>query len=166
VLFPADGTFTPTEFLDNSRRLPGDGQTAPIHRLDLCWGAVPLSHMTLALDEAVYGGSAISLTTMIFALDALILAIACINVVVIGNNLNELGISFEDATAGAAAEPEYRGRQFRDLTALAGWRHAPDTRTRCRCARGSPGHDSQTRSAITSSDVIGCSKVHTGPTRG
>jgi putative ABC transport system permease protein len=79
VLFPTDGTFTPREFLEQlpafaQRRANGSGA-----QIASALGAVPVSHMSLALDEALYGSSAISVTTMIFALDALILAIACIN---------------------------------------------------------------------------------------
>jgi putative ABC transport system permease protein len=79
VLFPANGSFTPQEFLTQlpafAERRANSG-SGPFRSV---LGAVPLSRMALALDEAVYGGGTISVTTMIFALDALILAIACIN---------------------------------------------------------------------------------------
>ena len=97
VLFPANGSFTPQEFLAQlpafaERRANSD--SGPIRSV---LGAVPLSHMALALDEAVYGSGAISVTTMIFALDALILAIACINyanlaVAIATTRAKELGV--------------------------------------------------------------------------
>lgn len=97
VLFPTDGTFTPREFLEQlptfaQRRANGAGG-----QFSSVLGAVPVSHMSLALDEALYGSSAISVTTMIFALDALILAIACINyanlaVAIATTRAKELGV--------------------------------------------------------------------------
>jgi putative ABC transport system permease protein len=97
VLFPANGSFTPQEFLGQlpafaERRANSD--SGPIRSV---LGAVPLSHMALALDEAVYGSGATSVTTMIFALDALILAIACINygnlaVAIATTRAKELGV--------------------------------------------------------------------------
>ena len=97
VLFPADGSFTPQEFLDQlpafaERRANRSG--APIRSV---FGAVPVSHVVLAFYDAVLGGNAISVTTMIFALDALILAIACINyanlaVAIATTRAKELGV--------------------------------------------------------------------------
>jgi putative ABC transport system permease protein len=97
VLFPANGSFSAQEFLTQlpafaERRANSD--SGPIRSV---LGAVPLSHMALALDEAVYGSGAISVTTMIFALDALILAIACINyanlaVAIATTRAKELGV--------------------------------------------------------------------------
>jgi putative ABC transport system permease protein len=97
VLFPSDGSFTPREFI---AQLPAFAQRranrsgVPITSI---FGAVPVSHLTLAGDEALYGGNAISIPTMIFALDALILAIACINyanlsVAIATTRAKELGV--------------------------------------------------------------------------
>jgi putative ABC transport system permease protein len=97
MLFPTDGTFTPQKFLEQlpafaQRRANGAGV-----QITSVLGAVPVSHMALALDEALYGSSAISVTTMIFTLDALILAIACINyanlaVAIATTRAKELGV--------------------------------------------------------------------------
>jgi putative ABC transport system permease protein len=43
------------------------------------FGAVPISHVALSLMQALFGGGNISVTTSVFLLDALILAIACLN---------------------------------------------------------------------------------------
>jgi putative ABC transport system permease protein len=97
VLFPANGSFTAQEFL---QQLPAfadrraNNASVPMKSV---LGAVPLSHMALAFDEAEYGSSALSITTMIFALDALILGIACINyanlaVAIATTRAKELGV--------------------------------------------------------------------------
>ena len=58
---------------------------------------MPVSHLLLSVYDALYGGNAISTPTMIFALDALILAIACINyanlaVAIASTRAKELGV--------------------------------------------------------------------------
>jgi putative ABC transport system permease protein len=97
LLFPADGTFTPKEFLEQLPAFAERRANGPRAQITSVLGAVPVSHMVLALDEALYGSSAISVTTMIFALDALILAIACINyanlaVAIATTRAKELGV--------------------------------------------------------------------------
>ena len=97
VLFPADGSFTPQEF---SAQLPAFAErraNRPGSFLLSVFGAVPVSHLLLAVYEALYGGGAISIPTLIFALDALILAIACINyanlaVAIATTRAKELGV--------------------------------------------------------------------------
>jgi putative ABC transport system permease protein len=97
VLFPANGSFTPKEFLEQLPAFAERRANSPGGPMRSVLGAVPLSHMVLALDEAVYGVGALSVTTMIFALDALILAIACINyanlaVAIATTRAKELGV--------------------------------------------------------------------------
>lgn len=97
VLFPADGTFTPQEFLKQLPAFAERRTNRPGSPFTSVFGAVPVSHMTLALNDAVYAGNAISVTTMIFALCALILAIACINyanlaVAIATTRAKELGV--------------------------------------------------------------------------
>jgi putative ABC transport system permease protein len=97
VLFPTDGTFTPREFLEQLPAFVQRRANGPGVQITSVLGAVPVSHMSLALDEALYGSGAISVTTMIFALDALILAIACINyanlaVAIATTRAKELGV--------------------------------------------------------------------------
>ncbi len=97
VLFPADGSFTPREFL---AQLPAFAQrraNRPGVGVKSVFGAVPLSHAALAGYDALLGDDAISVTTMIFALDTLILAIACINyanlaVAIATTRVKELGV--------------------------------------------------------------------------
>jgi putative ABC transport system permease protein len=97
LLFPADGSFTPQELL---QQLPGFVErraNPPGAEVTSVLGAVPLSRMELVTEEGLYSGNAISLTTMIFALDALILAIACINyanlaVAIATTRAKELGV--------------------------------------------------------------------------
>jgi putative ABC transport system permease protein len=78
VLFPADGSITPQQlraalpaFTD--RRVPAD-------QLRSVFGLVPLSHIKVSTYDAVLSNkSSLSLMTAIFLLDALVLAIACLN---------------------------------------------------------------------------------------
>ena len=77
VLFPADGSFTPKELiaqLDSftKRREP----KSPVYSV---LGAVPVSRITLARLDALFGANTISLATTVSLLDLLILAIACLN---------------------------------------------------------------------------------------
>ena len=97
LLFPTNGSFTPKELLEQLPAFTERRANPPGARLRSVLGAVPLSHMGLAYNEATYAGSAISVTTMIFALDALILAIACINyanlaVAIASTRAKELGV--------------------------------------------------------------------------
>ncbi len=97
VLFPANGSFTPKEFLEQLPAFTERRANPPGTPLKSVLGAVPVSHVALARDEASYASSAISVTTMIFALDALILAIACINyanlaVAIASTRAKELGV--------------------------------------------------------------------------
>jgi putative ABC transport system permease protein len=97
LLFPADGSFTPREFLEQLPAFAKRRANPPGTPITSVLGAVPLSHMKLALDEALYAGSALSVTAMIFVLDALILAIACINyanlaVAIATTRTKELGV--------------------------------------------------------------------------
>ncbi len=97
LLFPADGSFTPRELI---AQLPAFAQRRANRRGSLVtsvFGAVPLSHAALAELDAFLGGNVLSVTTMIFALDALILAIACINyanlaVAIATTRAKELGV--------------------------------------------------------------------------
>jgi putative ABC transport system permease protein len=77
VLLPADGSVTPQQFL---RGLETFGaRHVPKQQLISVFGAVPISHITLSMLQALFGGGGISITTSVFLLDALILAIACLN---------------------------------------------------------------------------------------
>ena len=97
MLFPANGSFTPRELIEQlpafaDRRANGRGS-----QLISVMGAVPVSRVLLARDEAVYGGGVLSIPTMIFSLDLLILAIACINyanlaVAIATTRMKELGV--------------------------------------------------------------------------
>ena len=98
VLFPADESFTPQEFIE---QLPAFAErranNTPASPFQSIFGAVPVSRVVLALDDALYGGNAVSITTMIFVLDALLLAIACINyanlaVAIATTRAKELGV--------------------------------------------------------------------------
>ncbi|MET0660474.1 MAG: ABC transporter permease [Steroidobacteraceae bacterium] len=97
MLFPEDGAFTPKELLEQlpafAERRANPSGSPMISVL----GAVPVSHMALSYYEALYSGSALSVTAMIFLLDALILAIACINyanlaVAIATTRAKELGV--------------------------------------------------------------------------
>ena len=97
VLFPANGSFTPKEFIEQLPAFAERRANATGSPFISVLGAVPVSHVVLALNEAVYGGGAMPITTMIFLLDALILAIACINyanlaVAIATTRMKELGV--------------------------------------------------------------------------
>lgn len=79
VLFPADRSFTPKEFIEQLGAFAKRRANRPEVPILSVFGAVPISKMKLALWDALAGSNAISLATMIFVLDALILAIACVN---------------------------------------------------------------------------------------
>ncbi len=97
LLFPANGSFTPQELLQQLPAFTERRANPPGAELRTVLGAVPLSRMELVWEEGLYSGNALSLTTMIFALDALILAIACINyanlaVAIATTRAKELGV--------------------------------------------------------------------------
>ena len=97
VVFPADGSFTPREFIEQLPAFAERRANRPGATIISVFGAVPVSHLLLAFYDALYGGNAISTPTMIFALDALILAIACINyanlaVAIATTRAKELGV--------------------------------------------------------------------------
>ncbi len=97
VLFPANGSFTPAQFVAQLPAFADRRANTPDLPFKHVLGAVPVSHVILALDDALYGGNAVSITTMIFTLDALILAIACINyanlaVAIASTRAKELGV--------------------------------------------------------------------------
>jgi putative ABC transport system permease protein len=77
VLLPADGSVTAQQFL---RGLETFGaRHVPKNQLFSVFGAVPISQVALSLMQGLFGGGSISITTSVFILDALILAIACLN---------------------------------------------------------------------------------------
>jgi putative ABC transport system permease protein len=97
VLFPANGSFTPREFIDQLPAFAERRANRPGSPISSVFGAVPLSNAALAIADALFGGNALSVTTMLFALDVLILAIACINyanlaVAIATTRTKELGV--------------------------------------------------------------------------
>jgi putative ABC transport system permease protein len=97
VTFPADGSFTPREFIAQLPAFAERRANGPAATFTSVFGAVPVSHLLLSVYDALYGGNALSIPTMIFALDALILAIACINyanlaVAIAATRAKELGV--------------------------------------------------------------------------
>jgi putative ABC transport system permease protein len=79
VLFPADRSFTPEELIEQLPAFAQRRANRPDYPLISVFGAVPISKIQLASWDALAGGNAVSVATMIFVLDALILAIACVN---------------------------------------------------------------------------------------
>jgi putative ABC transport system permease protein len=97
VLFPEDGAITPNELLEQLPAFADRRANPSGSPLVSVLGAVPVSHMALSFYEALHGSAAISVTAMIFLLDALILAIACINyanlaVAIATTRAKELGV--------------------------------------------------------------------------
>jgi putative ABC transport system permease protein len=97
LLFPADGSFTPRELLEQLPAFAERRAHPPGYPVRSVFGAVPLSHAQLAVLDAFLGGNVISATTMVFALDALILIVACINyanlaVAIASTRAKELGV--------------------------------------------------------------------------
>ena len=97
VLFPADGSFKPKELIEQLPAFAQRRANRPGSQLTSVIGAVPVSHIVLQVEDAVYGSNAVSIPTMIFGLDALILAIACINyanlaVAIASTRAKELGV--------------------------------------------------------------------------
>jgi putative ABC transport system permease protein len=79
VLFPTDRSITPEELIAQLPAFAERRANRPEMPIRSVFGAVPLSHIKLAFWDGLAGGNAVSLATMIFVLDALILAIACVN---------------------------------------------------------------------------------------
>ena len=79
VLFPADRSFAPPEFIGQLTAFAERRANRPEVPIKSVFGAVPVSSMQLAYWDALAGGNGVSVATMIFVLDALILAIACVN---------------------------------------------------------------------------------------
>ena len=97
LLFRKDGSFTPRELIEQLPAFAQRRANRPGAFVTSVFGAVPLSHAFLAEMDAFLGGNVLSVTTMIFALDALILAIACINyanlaVAIATTRAKELGV--------------------------------------------------------------------------
>jgi putative ABC transport system permease protein len=97
VLFPQDGSFTPQQFLQQLPAFTQRRANRPGAPLTSVLGAIPLPYEGLHFIEAVYGSKAVSITTMMFALDALILFVACINyanlaVAIAATRLKEMGV--------------------------------------------------------------------------
>jgi putative ABC transport system permease protein len=77
ALLPADGSLTPQQFL---RGLETFGaRHVPNHQLVSVFHAVPISHVALSFLQFAFGGGSLPITVSVFLLDALILAIACLN---------------------------------------------------------------------------------------
>ena len=77
VLLPADGSVTSAQLQQTLRDFPA--RHIPKDQMISVFGAVPLERVKLATMEALTGNRSIPLTTSPFLLDALILAIACLN---------------------------------------------------------------------------------------
>jgi putative ABC transport system permease protein len=77
VLLPANHSVTPAQLKETLRGFPA--RHIPKDQLISVFGAVPLEQVKLASMEALTGNRGIPLTTSPFLLDALILAIACLN---------------------------------------------------------------------------------------
>ena len=77
VLLPSNGSVTLPMLREALRALPG--RHIAKDQIISVFGAVPLVHVKLAMLEAFFSSSHISLTTTPFLLDTLILIIACLN---------------------------------------------------------------------------------------
>jgi putative ABC transport system permease protein len=77
ALLPADGSITLRQLQDTLRAFPA--RHVPKGQIITVYGAVPMTHMKLAAFEALTNNRGIPLTVSPFLLDALILAIACLN---------------------------------------------------------------------------------------
>jgi putative ABC transport system permease protein len=77
VLLPTDGSVSLAQLQETLRAFPG--RHVPKTEMISVFGAVPVERVRLALMDAVAGNHSIPLTTGPFLLDALILAIACLN---------------------------------------------------------------------------------------
>jgi putative ABC transport system permease protein len=79
VLFPADRSFAPQELIRQLGAFAERRANRPEIPIKSVFGAVPVSGIQIAIWDALAGGNGVSVATMIFVLDALILAIACVN---------------------------------------------------------------------------------------
>jgi len=77
VLLPADGRVTRGDL--NATLATFADRHVPKDQLITHFAAVPVSQIYLAMLEAVFGNNAISVTTSVFLLNALLLVIACLN---------------------------------------------------------------------------------------
>ena len=77
VLLPKDGSMTPAQLQAALKAFPA--RHVPKDQMLTVFGAVPVSRIKLANLEAFIGSNGLSMTTSIFLLDALVLAIACLN---------------------------------------------------------------------------------------
>jgi putative ABC transport system permease protein len=79
ALLPATGALTPAAFIEGLKGFAAR-HVPPMGPMTLAYGAVPLSRLRLAINEALLGGQvSLSITTALFVLDGLILFIACLN---------------------------------------------------------------------------------------
>lgn len=79
VLFPTNRAITPQELIWQLPAFAERRANRPEMPIKSVFGAVPISTIQLAFWDGLAGGNAVSIATMIFVLDALILAIACVN---------------------------------------------------------------------------------------
>jgi putative ABC transport system permease protein len=77
VLLPADGSVSVQQLQEALRAFPG--RHVPKDQMISVFGAIPLERVNLDMLENVVGNGGVQLTTAPFLLDALILAIACLN---------------------------------------------------------------------------------------
>ena len=77
VLLPADGSVTVSQLRETLRTFPE--RHIPKDQMLSVFGAIPLERVNLEMLEAGAGNGGVQLTTAPFLLDALILAIACLN---------------------------------------------------------------------------------------
>jgi putative ABC transport system permease protein len=79
VLFPERGTLTPASFIAQLGAFAARRANSSIQPVKSVFGAIPVSRVSLAFEDALVGSNAISLPAIIFLLDVMILAIACVN---------------------------------------------------------------------------------------
>ena len=77
VLLPADGSVSVQQLQETLRVFPG--RHVPKDQMISVFGALPLERVNLGMLETTTGNGGVQLTTAPFLLDALILAIACLN---------------------------------------------------------------------------------------
>ena len=77
VLLPADGSVSLQQLQETLRAFPG--RHVPKDQMISVFGAIPLERVKLDTLESIAGNGGVQLTTAPFLLDALILAIACLN---------------------------------------------------------------------------------------
>ena len=77
VLLPADGSVSPAQLRETLREFPQ--RHVPKTEMISVFGAIPLQRLRLSWLESAAGNGSVRFTTAPFLLDALILAIACLN---------------------------------------------------------------------------------------